>query len=91
MVSFTRGRLDQRQHLTVRSVISGNGNSRLIVAYPDGLHQLRYFASDSALFDGTMALQVDLEADGWKPVRALAPRNGLRPLKPTDYGWTTGR
>lgn len=91
MVSFTRGRLDQRQHLTVRSIISGNGNSRLVVAYPDGLQQLRYFASDSALFDGTMALQTELLANGWEPIRTWPARNGLQPTKPIDDGRVVAR
>ena len=91
MVSFTRGRTNQREHLIVRSLISYDGGCRLIVTLPDGLQQLRYFANDSALFDGTMALQAELLANGWEPVRACTARNEFRPIKPTDDGRVVGR
>ena len=67
MVLFVRSKLGQRQHLTVRAISSGNGTRRVVVDYPSGLKRLHYFSSNSALLDGTTALQAELTAQGWKP------------------------
>ena len=79
MVAFTRRQSAQRQHLTIHAREWSNGGSRLIVAYPNGLRKVHCFATDSALLNGTMALQAELTANGWDAVRPLKPSSNMRP------------
>ena len=80
MVAFTRLESAQRQHLTIHAREWSNGGFRLIVAYPNGLRKIHCFATDSALLDGTMALQAELTANGWDAVRPIKPGSQIRPL-----------
>ena len=73
MVAFTRLQSAQRQHLTIHARAWSNGGFRLIVAYPNGLRKIHCFATDLALFNGTMALQAELTANGWDAVHPLKP------------------
>ena len=79
MVAFTRRQSAQRQHLTIHAREWSNGGSRLIVAYPNGLRKVHCFATDSALLNGTMALQAELTANGWDAIRPLTPSSNMRP------------
>ena len=79
MVAFTRLESSQRQHLTIQTREWSNGGFRLIVAYPNGLRKIHCFASDSALLNGTMALQAELIANGWNAVYPLKPRAHKEP------------
>ena len=78
MVAFTRRQSAQRQHLTIHAREWSNGGFRLIVAYPNGLRKVHCFATDSSLLNGTMALQVELTANGWDAVRPLKPSANMR-------------
>ena len=80
MVAVTRLESAQRQHLTIHAREWSNGGFRLIVAYPNGLRKIHCFATDSALLDGTMALQTELTANGWDAVRPIKPGSQIRPL-----------
>lgn len=79
MVRFVQGRSRDRRLLTVRRVRSRSG-CRLLVTYPDGLRRLYSFADESALATGASALQAELTAAGWEPLRRPAPR--WRPAAP---------
>ena len=74
MVAFTRLQSSQRQHLTVHTRNWSNGGFRLIVAYPNGLRKIHCFGNNSALLNGTMALQAELTANGWNAVRPIKQR-----------------
>jgi hypothetical protein len=80
MVAFTRLQSAQRQHLTIHARAWSNGGFRLIVAYPNGLRKIHCFATDLALFNGTMALQAELTANGWDAVHPIKPSIQMRPL-----------
>jgi len=79
MVAFTRLQSSQRQHLTIQARNWSNGGFRLIVAYPNGLRKIHCFGSDSALLNGTMALQAELTANGWNAVHPIKPRPPMGP------------
>ena len=78
MVAFTRLQSAQRQHLTIHAREWRTGAFRLIVAYPNGLRKVHCFSTDSALLNGTMALQAELTANGWNAVRPLKPNPNMR-------------
>ena len=78
MVAFTRLQSAQRQHLTIHAREWSNGGLRLIVAYPKGLRKVHCFSTDSALLNGTMALQAELTANGWNAVRPFKPNPNMR-------------
>ena len=73
MVRFVNRRTRERRRLTVRRIRSRDGY-RLVVAYPDGPLRLRTFPDETALVAGTAALQAELAAEGWEPLRRPAPR-----------------
>ena len=79
MVRFVQGRSPDRRLLTVRRVPSRSG-CRLLVTYPDRPRRLYSFPDESALAAGTSALQAELTAEGWEPLRRPAPR--WRPAAP---------
>lgn len=81
MVRFVNRRFQERRRLTVRRVRSRDGY-RLVVTYPDGLRRLHTFPDDATLVAGTAALQAQLAAEGWEPLRRSGPlrRPAVRPL-----------
>lgn len=85
MVAFTRLQSSQRQHLTIHAREWSNGGFRLIVAYPNGLHKIHCFATNSALLNGTMALQAELTANGWNAISPIKPGIRVGPMIDTLF------